>query len=94
MSPQTVERWVTKERNPLPAVRMTAEQTYAMGTTGNLSPSSPTVPQALLRGHWMLLLSLALRGCGTALSLSFTLRRCAVIGATCGKSAMKASCWL
>ena len=36
VSPRTVERWVTKDRDPLPALRVTAEQMYAMGYTGNL----------------------------------------------------------
>lgn len=43
VSPRTVERWVTKDRDPLPALRVTAEQMYAMGYTGNLYHSQTGV---------------------------------------------------
>lgn len=39
VSPRTVERWVTKPQNSLPALRVTAEQMRAMGYSGNLYPS-------------------------------------------------------
>jgi hypothetical protein len=39
VSTRTVERWVTKQRNALPALRVTAGQMRAMGYGGNLYPS-------------------------------------------------------
>ncbi len=48
VSLRTVERWITKERNPLPALRVSAEQLRAMGYTGNLYPS-PTGVYFLVR---------------------------------------------
>ena len=39
VSTRTVERWVTKQRNALPALRVTAEEMRAMGYGGNLYPS-------------------------------------------------------
>ena len=38
VSSRTVERWITKPRNALPALRVTAEQMRSMGA-GNLYPS-------------------------------------------------------
>lgn len=40
VSARTVERWITKDRNPLPALRVTAAQLYEMGYRGNLPASS------------------------------------------------------
>lgn len=40
---RTVERWITKEHNALPALRVTAEELLRMGYTGNLYPSSTGV---------------------------------------------------
>lgn len=39
VSPRTVERWITKVTNPLPALRVTEAQLREMGYQGNL-PSS------------------------------------------------------
>jgi hypothetical protein len=39
VSTRTVERWITKDHNALPALRVTAEQMREMGYTGNLYPS-------------------------------------------------------
>ena len=39
VSPRTVERWVTKPHNALPALQVTVEQMRAMGYSGNLYPS-------------------------------------------------------
>lgn len=39
VSVRTVERWVTKEKNALPAIRVTAAQLYEMGYRGNLHSS-------------------------------------------------------
>jgi len=48
VSTRTVERWITKEQNPLPALRVSAEQLRTMGYTGNLYPS-PTGVYFLVR---------------------------------------------
>lgn len=48
VSPRTVERWVTKSENALPALRVSEEQMRAMGYRGNLYPS-PTGVYYLIR---------------------------------------------
>jgi len=38
VNPTTVLRWITKRRNPLPAIRVSPDELRAMGFQGNLSP--------------------------------------------------------
>src|SRR5712692_648201 len=55
VSPRTVERWVTKDRDPLPALRVTAAQMYAMGYTGNLYHSRTGVYYLIKAGDLALI---------------------------------------
>ena len=55
VSPRTVERWVTKDRESLPALRVTAAQMYAMGYTGNLYHSRTGVYYLIKAGDLALI---------------------------------------